>query len=367
MEWSIDIESKAAVCGDDDTLRNPSTPSSESRPKDKPDTPRVNRITALPRWIFGKLKKKRTGEEDQKLPMPEVFIRKLQDCPIGYPRLAAFLDSDENFMIYRRFGYAGSRLLLHKQAELQKLEAAMIEMDEDDERDRPGCLQSVDLESDPSSPRARLMKDLETKYDEWGKLLNTAKELSFMSRPSGSEYRSVRNYLHATRPLCEDEEPRIDCKEDLVTLRRGREYAWLDVTIERLLKLFRCRAVDYFFRSTETRRKADDDGVSPVYYTRSRIASVVLFIVTTTVVALLIVPIYLLYHLTNGIPQGPHTTAVSMGTLVVFTLIFSWIVAFFSSAKRHEILLAAAAYCAVLVVFFGNVQVIYPDGQATQL
>lgn len=106
----------------------------------------------------------------------EMLTSQVQDCPTGYPRLAAFLDSDENFMVYRRFGYAGSRLLLHKQAELQKLEAAMMEMDEDDEKDNPGCLRSVDLESDPSSPRARLMKDLETKFDEWGKMIGSLRK-----------------------------------------------------------------------------------------------------------------------------------------------------------------------------------------------
>ena len=179
-----------------------------------------------------------------------------------------------------------------------------------------------------------------------------------MSRPAESEYQSVRNYLLATRPLCEGEEPRIDCKEDLVTLRRGREYAWLDVTIEHLLRLFRCRPINYIFCSAETQRKADDDGVSPIYYTRSRIESLVLLIITITIVALLVVPIYLLYHLTDGTQPGPHT-AVSVGTFLAFTLAFSVIMAFFTSAKRHEILGAAAAYCAVLVVFFGNVQVVY--------
>ena len=181
-----------------------------------------------------------------------------------------------------------------------------------------------------------------------------------MSRPAESEYQSVRNYLQATRPLCEGEEPRIDCKEDLVTLRAGREYAWLDVTVEHLLRLFRCRLIDYVFRSTETQRKSDDDDASPIYYTRSRIERLVLIIITITIVALLVVPIYLLFHLTSGTQQGPHTTAVSIGTFLAFTLAFSVIMAFFTSAKRHEILAAAAAYCAVLVVFFGNVQVTYP-------
>ncbi|KAF2233664.1 hypothetical protein EV356DRAFT_503163 [Viridothelium virens] len=186
-----------------------------------------------------------------------------------------------------------------------------------------------------------------------------------MSRPAESEYQSVRNYIQSTRPLCEGEEPRIDCKEDLVTLRRGREYAWLDVTIEHFLRLFRCRVIDYIFRSNETQRKADDDDKSPIYYTRSRIERLVLLIITMTIVALLVVPIYLLYHLTNGIQQGSHTTAVSIGTFLAFTLVFSVIMAFFTSAKRHEILGAAAAYCAVLVVFFGNAQVIVSPGPGT--
>jgi hypothetical protein len=46
----------------------------------------------------------------------------VQDCPKGYPLLAAFLDSDDNFMIYRRFGYLQARLLLEKQEELRRLE-----------------------------------------------------------------------------------------------------------------------------------------------------------------------------------------------------------------------------------------------------
>jgi hypothetical protein len=36
-------------------------------------------------------------------------------------------------------------------------------------------------------------------------------------------------------------------------------------------------------------------------------------------------------------------------------LLFSAELTFFTRAKRHEILAAAAGYCAVLVVFIGNV------------
>jgi hypothetical protein len=46
----------------------------------------------------------------------------VQSCPRGYPALAAFFDSDESFMVYRRFGYIQSRLLLEKQDEMRALE-----------------------------------------------------------------------------------------------------------------------------------------------------------------------------------------------------------------------------------------------------
>lgn len=69
----------------------------------------------------------------------------MEECSLGYPRVAAFMDSDDNFMIYRRFGFLYSRLLLDKQDELRRIER---DLDSIDERDANGsesarkCLQS---------------------------------------------------------------------------------------------------------------------------------------------------------------------------------------------------------------------------------
>ena len=41
--------------------------------------------------------------------------------------------------------------------------------------------------------------------------------------------------------LFEEESGFIYEKEDLITLRPGREHAWLDGLIERILRVFRCR------------------------------------------------------------------------------------------------------------------------------
>ena len=42
-------------------------------------------------------------------------------------------------------------------------------------------------------------------------------------------------------PLFEEEAEFIYEKEDLVTLRPGRDHAWLDGVLERLLQICRCR------------------------------------------------------------------------------------------------------------------------------
>lgn len=82
------------------------------------------------------------------------------------------------------------------------------------------------------------------------------------------------------------------------------------------------------------------------------------------ILVLLILPIYVLYHLVEGMPQTARTTGLCIGVLLVFTLLFSACLSLFTrmfshaldnlgqlvlradlitGAKRHEILAAAAA------------------------
>ena len=48
---------------------------------------------------------------------------------------------------------------------------------------------------------------------------------------------------HEGGQLFEEDMGFIYEKEDLVTLRPGREYAWLDGLLERALKVLRCRLI----------------------------------------------------------------------------------------------------------------------------
>lgn len=95
------------------------------------------------------------------------------------------------------------------------------------------------------------------------------------------------------------------------------------------------------------------DGVE-VYYTRSRIDRMVLAIITSMILILMILPVYALYSLVDELGSR-RANATYMGVLLVATLAFSAVLALFTRARRHEILGAAAGYCAVLVIFLGNV------------
>ncbi len=108
------------------------------------------------------------------------------------------------------------------------------------------------------------------------------------------------------------------------------------------------------FISKETAQKKGDPEAVEVYFTRSRIAMCVNFIIAVVIVAVMVAPIWILYHITER-SGSVENSATCMGVLLVFTLIFSAGLSFFTSAKRHEVLASAAAYCAVLVVFLGNV------------
>ena len=163
-------------------------------------------------------------------------------------------------------------------------------------------------------------------------------------------------------------------KEDLITLRPGREHAWLDGLLERTLSVLRCRLIRVGFCARHrvdrilmfnhssssapksvlclhsmnhgligflrqvTRAKTDDDSIH--YYDRNRIATCVTMIITTMVLALLVVPIYLLYKFSveGTIATSPDTIAV----VLVFTLVFSAAFTAFTKAKRHEIVAASA-------------------------
>lgn len=53
----------------------------------------------------------------------------MEDHPEGYPRISAFINSDKDTVLFRRFGNLHSRLLLYKEVELIELEGQLSRLD----------------------------------------------------------------------------------------------------------------------------------------------------------------------------------------------------------------------------------------------
>lgn len=70
-------------------------------------------------------------------------------------------------------------------------------------------------------------------------LLISARELAGFNRAPARDYQSVTNYFNNTAPLCNGESY-IYRKEDIITLKPGRENAWLDAVVENILQKLSC-------------------------------------------------------------------------------------------------------------------------------
>ena len=83
------------------------------------------------------------------------------------------MNSDENFLIARKYGFLRKRVLLYRQDELAVLERDLITLDDDDKINRSLALESrkhdEETDKDPVYSRKVLMKKIDDKLKEYGK------------------------------------------------------------------------------------------------------------------------------------------------------------------------------------------------------
>jgi hypothetical protein len=91
--------------------------------------------------------------------------------------------------------------------------------------------------------RDDILEELRVKVCQYDELLIKTKELVALQRPSNRDYRSVRHWIHNVAPLVSEEQDYILWKEDIITLRHGREWAGFDGLVEELLHKMDCRLV----------------------------------------------------------------------------------------------------------------------------
>ena len=72
-----------------------------------------------------------------------------------------------------------------------------------------------------------------------------AQKLRSLERPSDRDYQSIINFMEGDDPPLQAADMAwVYEKEDIVTLRPGRENAWLDGFVERILHKSHCDAIE---------------------------------------------------------------------------------------------------------------------------
>ncbi|KAK3113439.1 hypothetical protein LTR53_009278 [Teratosphaeriaceae sp. CCFEE 6253] len=286
-------------------------------------------------------------------------------------------EGDRNFLQYRGFLHLHSRALSALQADIVALEKELDRMDQWDMQcelpNRLKCLKHKrrdDFDSVMSKmpqdytveferTRPEILEVLRGKLVEYDELLMKTRDVHALQKPAQRDYDSVRNWFDSKKPLVHEDMEYVWRKEDLITLRAGRESAGFDGLVERCLNgvdkflrtWCRCRIIQRLFVTEELRQKTDNILIH--YYAPHRVDILVNLIITAIIFILLVVPVVIMY---TG--QNASTSPVeAIGILIVFTLLFGCAMSALTTAKRQELFAASAAYCAVLVVFVGNLGV----------
>lgn len=260
--------------------------------------------------------------------------QRIDDHPNGYPRLAAFLNSDENFLICRKFGFLHNRILLHRQDELRELEKKLLDMDKEVEKTDVTMLKCRTREERVTDDRRRLFNQIDEKLKEYSDVVKRTRNFATMQRASERNYRSVFNWIESGAPLVSDEASTFDKDRDFVAIVDAKEGSWFDGRVENALTRFGGPFTRRLFISARDRKSTANKLVN--LYSKHRIDVFSRLIVTLLAVLLLMAPVIALFctHKAGGI---------KILIIFLFTMAFSIALSLCTKAKRHEVFAATAA------------------------
>ncbi|KAF2261111.1 hypothetical protein CC78DRAFT_471179, partial [Lojkania enalia] len=250
----------------------------------------------------------------------------------GYPRLAAFLNSDRYFCAFKSFGRLHARVLLDKQDELIEIQEQLEEIDQ---AETTSYFLHTRRE-DRNSRRREILLQIGHKLIEYNALLRDYYSHLEQRKPQRTHVESISNWLHGNKPLVAEESVFLEDWEDLSSPNHPVDHGGLERFLERCaLQLDKIGS-----------QKSTDNHV--LHFSPQCIAAVSRGITTILAVATLTVPIAVLYSI-------PKMTS-RLWAITIFTGIFSGALCM-THTRNFEIFSATAAYCAVMVVFVANLPI----------
>ncbi|KAL5315420.1 hypothetical protein ACEPPN_016287 [Leptodophora sp. 'Broadleaf-Isolate-01'] len=243
----------------------------------------------------------------------------------GWPQYAAFLNSQDNFPMFRRFDMLHLELLVDRQAELQQLEKKLKVQNHSDAVPGSGHEWRLQMsESDflncSDSTRRDLLNTIEQKVLVYDQLLFNAQNLWNQETVPQQDLHSVFNWISQERPVAPGHFDWIYHATDIVPLFR------IDPVEHSILTSFMKR----LFRSDG---KGKDSIIKQYSLSGVTIAAKLCFVLLA--VSILIIPVFILMWV-------PETKAGISATFLVSVLLFSTIMTLFTKSTIQIVLAGTA-------------------------
>lgn len=168
--------------------------------------------------------------------------------------------------------------MLELQDDIAALERELDEVDKVDNETAAGQKRLVNRQfdikrsrgEDGFRPRREIFAELRTKLLEYDELLIKARDIQGFQKPSHRDYKSVRTWFWNLKPLVSKEAGFIKKKEDIISLRSGREWSSFDGLVEFTLRQFDCRLVRVGYSTnvppTKVRKSLDFTNLSTAHF-----------------------------------------------------------------------------------------------------
>ncbi|CAK4034151.1 hypothetical protein CB0940_08593 [Lecanosticta acicola] len=263
--------------------------------------------------------------------------RSLQDFPEGFPRFAAWMNCDENFLLTRRYGWLHTRVMLFRQSELRDLELKLQRSDKQDLDDEDDALIDHQLfgSGEAGEERKMLIQQIDDKLKEYDDIVMRAKAMASLPKASLRNYASVCNHIYNKAPFTEREKKVFMNDSDFVALIEQEETKSFDGFIEDILSMLPCRGLTRFVFSNAQQRATSNDK-ELFLYDKKRIDTFIRIVMTLLAVALLLAPVVVLF-------REQDSGTVKIVVILVFTLFFSLALSLATRARRAEVFAATAA------------------------
>ncbi|KAH7412513.1 hypothetical protein BKA64DRAFT_330380 [Cadophora sp. MPI-SDFR-AT-0126] len=258
----------------------------------------------------------------------------------GYKKYAWFLASDDDFLIFRRFGTLNARILLLLQDEICVAEAKLKSLDEEySQKTAPRQHNgSFRKESVQQAERKNLLLEIKEKLKEYNEFIVNHSNIRSRPQVSAKDVQHVKNW-HITNEdaIDEHEQAYLNQTDDLFQvnprfrtplrrlLERSTRFGWLP--------FFRREPQDQTYYDPKT-----------MYYERNeRLEGFVTVTICLVGLAMLVAPLWILTYV--------HLSAARLAIITAFIVVFLGLIQSVTIAKPFETLAATAAYSAVLMVF----------------